>query len=224
MQPVRAFGAVVLVVFGASGSTDDLTGLAGWVSDVMVALGAPGVGALVALETIFPPIPSEVVLPLAGFLAGDGRMSLTAVMVASVVGSLVAALALYFLGALLGRERLYDLVDRAPILRLDDLERADAWFVRHGGKIVFFGRFIPVVRSLVSIPAGITRMSLPRFVLLTTLGSGAWNVLFISAGFALGSSWEDAGQHSDVINYVLYGLIALAIVVLVWKRVRPRPT
>jgi membrane protein DedA with SNARE-associated domain len=120
----------------------DLTGIAGWVVDVIAALGAVGVGLLVALENVFPPIPSEVVLPPAGFLAGQGRMPVAVVIVAAV-GSVVGALILYWAGAGLGRQRVRRIVDRMPLVDLKDLERAEGWFDNHGGKAVLLGRLVP---------------------------------------------------------------------------------
>ena len=151
----------------------DLSGLAGWVLDVIQAMGAAGVAALVALENVFPPLPSEVILPLAGFLAGQGKLSLAAVIVAATVGSVVGALVLYWAGAALGRERLRRIAERTPLMDADDVDRAQAWFDRHGRTAVLAGRLVPGVRSLISIPAGVSRMPLLPFLAYTTLGSAA---------------------------------------------------
>jgi membrane protein DedA with SNARE-associated domain len=189
----------------------ELTGLAGVAADVMDALGEVGVGVLVAAENLFPPIPSEVVLPLAGYLASQGRLSVLLTIVAATVGSVVGALALYELGARVGSARLHRLVDRMPLLVEEDLEKAEDWFRRHGEASVLLGRCIPVVRSLISVPAGVERMPRWRFVLLTTLGSGVWNSFFVLAGYALGSRFEQVGEYSSYLNYAIYA----AIVVLV---------
>jgi membrane protein DedA with SNARE-associated domain len=125
-----------------------------WVSDLMDALGAPGAGLAIALENLFPPIPSEVILPLAGFAASNGRMGLIAVLLWTTAGSVIGALALYGVGALLGRERTLGLARRLPLVKVADVEKTEAWFLRHGSKAVFFGRMIPLFRSLVSVPAG----------------------------------------------------------------------
>jgi membrane protein DedA with SNARE-associated domain len=135
----------------------ELTGLAGVATDVMDALGEIGVGVLVLAENVFPPIPSEVVLPLAGYLASRGRMDLTLVVVAATVGSVLGALLLYEVGARTGRTRVRRLVDRMPLLELEDVDRAESWFARHGQASVLIGRCIPVVRSLISVPAGFAR-------------------------------------------------------------------
>ena len=198
----------------------ELTGLAGFVADVVDALGAVGVGLLVLVENLFPPIPSEVVLPLAGFLAGQGRMSLVAVIVAATAGSVLGALALYALGAWLGRDRLAHLLDRLPLTGPEDLERAEGWFARHGGMAVLLGRLVPVVRSLVSIPAGVERMPVPRFVLYTTAGSAAYNTVLVGGGYLLGSRWTDVGRYSETLSAAVVAAIAVALVVVVVRRIR----
>ena len=209
---------MTVVVLAADGGGQQLGGLVGWVLSVIEALGAIGVGLLVALESIFPPIPSEVVLPLAGFLAGQGKLGFVAVLVWATVGSLVGALALYWLGAALGADRLKRLADRIPLLDARDVERAEAWFSRHGVWAVLLGRMVPGVRSLVSIPAGVERMPLWLFGLLTVVGSAAWNALFIGLGWLLGDRWAEVGKYSDVINYVVIGGIVLACAVLLGRR------
>ncbi|HTE73836.1 MAG TPA: DedA family protein [Actinomycetes bacterium] len=151
----------------------DLGGLAGWVLDVIDAMGAVGVAALVALENLFPPMPSEVVLPLAGFLAGQGKLSLAAVLVAATVGSVVGALVLYWAGAALGRDRTRRIAERLPLMNADDVDLAQGWFDRHGRSAVLVGRLVPGVRSLVSIPVGIARMPLLPFVGYTTSAARA---------------------------------------------------
>jgi membrane protein YqaA with SNARE-associated domain len=132
------------VLAAAQGGQSELTGLAGLITDIIAALGPIGVGVLVALETLFPPIPSELILPLSGYLASRGRMSLAAVVVGATLGSLVGALALYWAGAALGQKRLRRLAERTPLVEVEDLERAEGWFDRHGGLAVLIGR---VVRS-----------------------------------------------------------------------------
>jgi membrane protein DedA with SNARE-associated domain len=182
-----------------------------------------GVGALVALENLFPPIPSEVVLPVAGYLASRGEMSLVFAIVAATVGSLVGAVILYAAGALVGLDRLYRWFDRVPLLAVSDVERTERWFARYGVWAVLIGRCVPVVRSLISIPAGMTRMPMGRFLLYTAIGSGVWNTVFVTAGYALGAQWEDVGRYSDPINYTVYAAIAATFVVFVVRRLRARP-
>jgi membrane protein DedA with SNARE-associated domain len=207
---------------GPAADQRELGGLVGWVLDVIDALGAVGVGLLVALESVFPPIPSEVVLPLAGFLAGQGRMDFVAVVAFATAGSLLGALVLYWLGAALGTDRLERLADRLPLMDARDVQRADAWMARYGSWAVLLGRMVPGVRSLVSIPAGVQRMPLWRFALLTTVGSAAWNVLFVGLGFLLGERWQRVGAYSDLLNYLVIGVIVLVVGVAVGRRIRRR--
>jgi membrane protein DedA with SNARE-associated domain len=199
-------------------SGQQLGGLVGWVLAVVEALGAVGVGLLVALESVFPPIPSEVVLPLAGFLAGQGKLGFVAVLVWATVGSLVGALALYWLGAALGIRRLCKLADKIPLMDGRDVERAESWFARHGVWAVLLGRMVPGVRSLVSIPAGVARMPLWLFTLLTVVGSAVWNALFVGLGWLLGDRWTEVGNYSDVINYLVIGGIVLVCALLLGRR------
>ena len=202
----------------------ELTGLAGVASDVMEALGEVGVGVLVAAENLFPPVPSEVVLPLAGFLASQGRLSLLLTIVAATVGSVIGALALYELGARVGSPRLHRWVDRMPLLEEEDLDKAEDWFRRHGEMSVLLGRCIPVVRSLISVPAGVEGMPRWRFVLLTTLGSGVWNSFFVVAGYALGSQFEQVGQYSSYLNYAIYAAIVVLLALGLRRALRRRRT
>ncbi len=208
------------VVLASGGGTEQLTGLSSWAADVMTSLGEPGAGAIIALENLFPPLPSEVVLPLAGFLAGQGSLNLVAVIIWTTGGSVIGALVLYALGALLGRDRLRRVAARVPLLHVNDVDRAEKWFARHGGTAVLVGRCVPVVRSLVSIPAGVERMPLGRFVAYTTAGSAVWNTALVLLGYALGSRWQQIGHYSSYINYAIIAAIALAVLVAVVRRVR----
>jgi membrane protein DedA with SNARE-associated domain len=210
------------VLVAAQGGQSELTGLAGLITDIIAALGPIGVGVLVALETVFPPIPSELILPLSGYLASRGRMSLAAVVIGATLGSLAGALALYWAGAALGQKRLRRLAERTPLVEVDDLERAEHWFDRHGGLAVLIGRVVPVVRSLVSVPAGVERMPLWRFVLYTIIGSGVYNLVLIGLGYVLGSRWQTVEQYSNYLNYAIYAAILVAVGLFALKRVRRR--
>ena len=194
----------------------ELTGLAGVATDVMDALGEIGVGVLVLGENVFPPIPSEVVLPLAGYLASRGRMDLLLVVVAATVGSVLGALLLYEVGARTGRDRIRRLVDRMPLLELEDMDKAESWFARHGQSSVLIGRCIPVVRSLISLPAGLERMPRWRFLVLTTIGSGVWNSVFVVSGYALGEQFSEIERYSGWLNTAVY--LALGVLLLLGLR------
>ena len=192
-----------------------------WAISIMETLGLFGAALLVAIESLFPPIPSELILPLAGFTASRGSFDLASVIIATTVGSLVGAIVLYALGRWVGVERLARVADRIPLTSAADVEKAMAWFHRFGPVAVLIGRFIPIVRSLISIPAGVDRMRLWLFLLLTTIGSGIWNTLFVVLGYVLGENWvvvEDiASRYSRIVL-----IIAIIVIVafIVWRVVR----
>lgn len=194
-------------------------GLVDWVTTVMDTLGGPGAGLIVALENLFPPIPSEVVLPLAGFTASQGEISLGGAIGWTTLGSVVGAVVLYCVGALLGRERTRAIAAKLPLVKLSDVDRTEAWFLRHGGKTVFLGRMVPIFRSLISIPAGIERMPMARFVILTAIGSAIWNTALVSAGYLLGESWWIVETHVGALSNVVVATVALAVAAFVVTRV-----
>lgn len=195
------------------------------VTDIIESFGYIGIAFMIALETVFPPIPSEIILPLAGFTAGQGKLSLVGVIAAATAGSIVGAVVLYMIGRWFGRERIYRLVDRYGrylMLKHSDLDKTFAVFERYNTKAVAIGRLIPVVRSLVSIPAGLTGMPLPTFVLYTAAGSAIWNSILIGAGYQLGSRWDEVEQYVGYLQYaVILGAVALAGW-FVWSRLRAR--
>lgn len=186
----------------------------------METLGGFGAGLAIALENLFPPLPSEVILPLAGFAAAQGSLGLVEVLIWTTAGSVVGALALYGIGAWLGRRRMYAIVERMPLIKAADVERTEAWFGRHGSKAVFFGRMIPIFRSLISIPAGIERMPLLRFTLLTTAGSAIWNTIFVLAGYFLGANWHVVEEYAGVFQKVVIAIVVVAVAVWIVVRVR----
>ncbi|MEW2378468.1 DedA family protein [Micromonospora sp. NPDC047812] len=202
-------------------------GLVGLVTELTERLGAPGVGLAVALENLFPPIPSEVILPLAGFTAAQGRMNLFAAILWSTIGSVVGAVVLYHVGVALGRDRVRAIAARLPLVKVSDIDRTEAWFARHGVKTVFLGRMIPIFRSLISIPAGVERMPVATFLLYTTLGSLIWNTLFVMAGYLLGENWHSVEPYVGTFQNVVIAVCALAVGCFVVSRLvkarRPRP-
>lgn len=193
-----------------------------WVVAVMRAIGAPGVGVATALETVFPPVPSEVVLPLAGFTASQGHYGVVAAVVWATAGSVVGALVLYWAGLAWGVERLCRVADRLPLVGPDDVERSITWFESHGRSAVFLGRFVPGVRSLISIPAGIHRMPLLPFTGYTAAGSLVWNAVLIGAGYELGSQWHVVERFMGDVANAVYVVIIVAVLVAVVRRVRRR--
>lgn len=182
-----------------------------WVTDLMEKLGAPGAGLAIALENLFPPLPSEVFLPLAGFTASQGRMGLFAAILWTTAGSVAGALLLYYLGAALGRDRIRRIAERMPLMKVSDIDRAEQWFARHGKGTVFFGRMVPVFRSLISIPAGVERMPVPLFTALTAAGSLIWNTALILAGYFLGANYHVVDQYMGIVSKVVLGLAVLAV-------------
>lgn len=201
---------------------EDLGFIGNPVRDLMEAIGEPGAGIAIAIENLFPPIPSEVILPLAGFFASPqlGTLNVWLVILWTTIGSVVGALALYGIGAWLGHDRMVWLAEKLPLVDGPDVEKTVAWFHRHGKRAVFFGRFIPIFRSLISIPAGIERMPLPVFALLTLAGSGIWNTLFVFLGYFLGEQYHLVEQYTDVLQYIVIALVLIAVAWFVIVRVR----
>ncbi|WP_406193217.1 DedA family protein [Streptomyces griseus] len=197
-------------------------GIAGWATGLVDTMGGPGAGLAIALENLFPPLPSEVILPLTGFAAGQGVISLYSALFWTTLGSVVGAVALYQIGALFGRDRMYALWERMPLVKVSDLKKTEAWFVKHGMKAIFFGRMIPIFRSLISVPAGIERMPLPIFVLLTALGSFLWNFILVMAGYLLGDQWDLVERYVGVLSKAVLVLVVAALAVAIVRRVRAR--
>jgi len=207
----------------STAATTGLTGITGVFANLIDSVGEVGVGLLTLIETLIPPVPSEVVLPLAGFLAQQGRLTLVWVLVASTLGSVVGALVFYALGAALGLDRSIRLLSKIPLLDAEDLLAASDWFHRHGRGSVLFGRLVPGVRSLISLPAGAQRMSLLVFTACTTLGSAVWNSVLIGLGYGLGTQWSRVGGvASTVSNVVIVVVAVVAVVVLARRSMRRR--
>ena len=200
--------------------------MADWVFSIVDRLGAPGVGLLILLENIIPPIPSEIILPLAGFRATAGAFDVVAAWGAATAGSLFGALILYGLGAWFGYERLHALAGRRWFILTSqkDLERGHQLFERHGSKVVLLARCVPLLRSVVSIPAGIVGMPLWRFAALTALGSGVWNAVFVWLGWTLGENFALVEQWLGPVTYVVVALVVIGIAVLVVRKLRGRQT
>lgn len=195
---------------------DLLGNMSEWATTVMDALGYFGLAFLVALENLFPPIPSEIILPLAGFNSSVGTMNVFLAILAATIGSLVGAAVLYGIGHLFGEERVRYLVRRWGKwlgFRESDIDLADAWFDRHGGMAVALCRVVPIVRSLISIPAGLRKMPLSMFALYTTAGSLVWNTVLITAGYLLGDNWDHVEEY---VGYLQYLVILVAVAVVGW--------
>lgn len=201
---------------------DDLTGIVGFAARAIDALGEWGVGLFTLAETVFPPIPSEVILPLAGFSTQQGDMNLVLVIVTSTLGAYVGALVLYWLGAALGLERSIRWLSKLPLVDRGDFEKAAEWFSRHGRSAIFFGRLLPGIRSVISLPAGAQRMNLVTFSLFTVAGSAIWNSLLIGLGALLGTQYRLIDQYSQYLNYAVYAALVVVIIWLVVRRIRRR--
>jgi membrane protein DedA with SNARE-associated domain len=197
-----------------------LTALVDWAVSLMEVIGPAGAGLAIALENLFPPLPSEVILPMAGLTASRGTFTLFEALLWTTLGSIVGAFLLYGLGRWLGAARLRALAAKAPLMHPEDIDHTIAWFERHGGKAVFFGRMLPIFRSLISIPAGVTRMPVWRFGLLTAAGSLVWNTVFVLAGFLLGESWHVVEMYADILQYVVIGGAAIGLAWFVYARTR----
>ncbi|MFF5625921.1 DedA family protein [Microbacterium sp. NPDC012755] len=204
----------------ATAAEHGFTGLTGFAADVLTALGDVGVGVLVFMEVLIPPIPSEVILPFAGYLSQSGELHLGWLIFWSTLASWIGALLLYGLGRAIGMERAVRFLAATRLVSRSDLDRGVHWFARSGGWTVLVGRMVPGIRSLISIPAGASRMGLVRFSVYTIVGSGLWNAMLIGVGAALGTQHEKLESYLGYLDYVVYAAIAVAFVVLVLRRVR----
>ncbi|WP_326615715.1 DedA family protein [Streptomyces decoyicus] len=197
-------------------------GIAGWAANLVDTIGGPGAGLAIALENLFPPLPSEVILPLTGFAAGQGVITLFSALFWTTFGSVAGAAVLYWVGMLFGRDRMYAIWAKLPLVKTSDLDRTEKWFAKHGTKAVFFGRMVPIFRSLISVPAGLERMSMPIFLLLTALGSLLWNAVLVMAGYWLGGQWNIVETYVGVVSKVVVVLVAAALLLYLLVRIRSR--
>lgn len=184
-----------------------------WITEIMNQFGYIGIFLLIAVENIFPPIPSEVILTFGGFMTTHSDLTILGVIISSTIGSVFGAIVLYWIGLLLDVKRLEMIVVKyGRILRLTnkDIHKADAWFNKYGSWAVFVCRFVPLIRSLISIPAGSIRMNFATFISLTTLGSLIWNAVLIYVGAAVGASWGEIVGYMDVYSNIIY--IALFLI------------
>lgn len=203
--------------------------LATFIQDLILALGYPGVALIMFTENVFPPIPSELVMPFAGFVAGQGSLSFVGVWIAGVIGSVAGAVVLYYVGRLLGDTVLRRILRRyGKLLTVSeaDYDRALKFFDKYGDAVVFFGRLIPIIRSIISIPAGADHMSLPRFLLFTTLGSAIWSGALAYAGMLLGENWHDVTgfieQYQDIVIILGVVLVVAVVAWFIYRRMRQR--
>lgn len=187
---------------------------------IMESFGYLGILLLITIENVFPPIPSEVILLFAGFMTTKSKLTLVGVIIVSTIGSLIGAIILYLVGRLLNKERLIKIVNGkiGKILRLSekDILKADEWFSKKGTKTVFFCRFVPVLRSLISIPAGISGMNIPKFLIYTTIGSLIWNTVLSYMGMVTGENWEKILSVFETYSTVIKIILLIGVIVLIY--------
>lgn len=201
-------------------ANQEIDGLAGFMIELMETLGLVGVAIAVGLDNIFPPIPSEIVLPMAGLAASQGTFTLAGALFATTAGSVIGAMMMYWIGRGFGRDRTAWLFSVIPLLRISDLEKTEAWFEKHGAKAVFFGRMVPIFRSIISVPAGVEKMGQLHFLILTTAGSLIWNTIFVMAGYQLGENWHVIEPYADWFQRLVILAVLLVIGTFVVVRVK----
>ncbi|MUK87981.1 DedA family protein [Ornithinibacillus sp. L9] len=196
-----------------------------WLYEIMDQFGYMGIMLLIAFENVFPPIPSEVILTFGGFLTTTTSATIALVVASATAGSVVGAIILYMVGLLLDAERMEKIVGKwGHILRIttEDIHKADAWFDKYGPWTIFFCRFVPLLRSLISIPAGMSKMNIGLFLLFTTLGTLIWNVVLVYLGASLGANWEQIIDYMEVYSKVIYVLLAFFLILLLIVFVKRR--
>jgi membrane protein DedA with SNARE-associated domain len=203
---------MLLVAAASSGKG----GITGWLLDLVDTLGPVGVGISILLETIIPPIPSEAVLGLAGVLINQGRMSIVPVILFATLGSVLGAIFFYCLGRALGPRRSHAFLDRLPLVETEDVDKTFGWFEKHGRSAVFLGRMVPIVRSFISVPAGVVRMPFGQFLLFTAGGSLIWNSVLVSVGVAAGDVIQ---KNLHYLDYVVVAAVVLAVAWFVYRKV-----
>jgi membrane protein DedA with SNARE-associated domain len=188
-----------------------------WIQTIMDTLGYPGIAILMFLEVVFPPIPSEVIMPLGGFASNKGSLNMFGVVTAGTAGSMAGAIVFYYVGKIVGTERLVMLADKYGkwlTVSGEDVKKADHWFDRHGEKVVLLCRLVPGIRSLVSLPAGVAMMKMVPFLLYTLIGTVIWNIALTGAGYFLGKNYELVDQYMGDSGKIVLGVLAALAVIL----------
>lgn len=188
-----------------------------WITNFMEQFGYFGIFLLIMGENLFPPIPSEVILTFGGFMTTKSSMNIFGVVAASTLGSVGGAIVLYYIGRLLSVERIEGLVEKyGKYLRVEkkDVHKADGWFDKYGAWTVFFCRFIPLIRSLISLPAGMSGMNVWLFLGLTTLGTIIWNTVLVIIGASVGDSWDSIVGYMDIYSNIVYGILTILVIVV----------
>jgi membrane protein DedA with SNARE-associated domain len=192
-----------------------------WIVNTMTTLGYLGIGLLMFLENLFPPIPSELIMPLAGFTAAQGQLNIAAAIAAGVLGTVIGALPWYYAGKLLGEERLRDWADKYGkwiTITGKDIDRSKHWFDRHGVKAVFFCRMVPGVRTLISLPAGISDMHIVPFLIYSTVGTVLWVGLLTAAGYVLGNNYTLVEEYLAPVSKIVLASLVIGLLIVVIRR------
>jgi membrane protein DedA with SNARE-associated domain len=200
---------------------DLLIWLQNWITSIIQTIGYPGITFVMLVENLFPPIPSELVMPFAGFLVAEGKFNLALTITAGTLGSVIGAVILYYIGMLAGESLVRPFFRRFGawfLLSEADLDKTLGAFTRHGELIVLGGRVIPIIRSLISLPAGMNRMPMGRFILFTTLGSLIWTSLLTVGGMLLGAAWEEIIGFVEIYQDIVLVLLAVALLIFVGVR------
>ncbi len=195
--------------------------LAEWIPNIMNQLGYLGIGLLMFLENLFPPIPSELIMPLAGFTVFKGQMDFILVIIAGVVGTILGAFPWYYIGKFISEERLEHLADKYGkwiSVTSKDIKKANNWFNEHGGKAVFFCRLVPGVRTLISLPAGINNMPLIPFTIYSTLGTTIWVTFLTFLGYKLGDHYELVDQYLGPVSKIVLAIIVISFILWVVRK------
>lgn len=197
--------------------------VSGWASSMITTMGYPGLAAVMFLENVFPPIPSEIILPFAGSLSITDRFSLLGITLVGMLGSVAGAWVFYGIGYWLDENRVRFLIKRFGrylLISESDFDRAIGWFQRHGDVVIFFGRMIPMVRSLISIPAGLAKMSPIRFTLFTALGTACWSFGLAFMGKLLGENWVLIDQFLSKYELLVAVFLVLIFVAFIIRRLQ----
>jgi uncharacterized membrane protein YdjX (TVP38/TMEM64 family) len=201
--------------------------LAEWIPNVMNQLGYWGIGLLMFLENLFPPIPSELIMPLAGFTVSQGKMELVPVIIAGVGGTILGAFPWYYIGRVISEERLEYLADKYGkwiSVSAKDIQKANTWFNKHGGKAVFFCRLVPGVRTLISLPAGINNMPLIPFTLYSTLGTTIWVSFLTFLGYKLGDNYELVDEYLGPVSKIVLAILVIFFILWIIRKQLRRST
>ncbi|WP_339094800.1 DedA family protein [Deinococcus sp. VB343] len=194
-----------------------------WIQNLMDSMGYLGILLLMILENVFPPIPSELIMPSAGFAAARGDMTLGMVILMGTLGSVIGTLPLYYIGRAFGEDKLVAWADKHGkwlTLSGKDIRKADDWFDRHGNKAVLFGRMVPGIRSLLSLPAGMSEMPLPKFLIYSAIGSALWSAALAYAGYALGENYDRVEQYVGPASKIILGVVVVGAIVWFIRRKR----